>query len=70
MQRNGDQNVCEYDQMVPSGMPKSDWLLGDTPMFLIPPAFSRMDTMQSYLYRKEASDEYDTAPHNIIVWFS
>nr|CAD7464294.1 unnamed protein product [Timema tahoe] len=66
MHQNGDQNVCEYDQMVPSGMPNSDWLLGDTPLFLTPPAFSRMDTMQSYLYRKEASDEYDTAPHNII----
>ncbi|XP_063241517.1 general transcription factor 3C polypeptide 5 isoform X2 [Bacillus rossius redtenbacheri] len=59
-------NVCIYKELVPHGLPTSDWLYADAPQFLTPAAFSRMDNMQSYLYRKEAADDFDTTPQNII----
>lgn len=38
--------VCEYSNLVPTGLPKASWLTGEAPYFLPPAAFSRMDTMQ------------------------
>ncbi|XP_033606332.1 general transcription factor 3C polypeptide 5 isoform X1 [Cryptotermes secundus] len=57
--------VCEYSNLVPIGLPKASWLTGEAPYFLPPAAFSRMDTMQQYLYRKEPGDD-TTSPPNII----
>ncbi|KAJ9599307.1 hypothetical protein L9F63_010221 [Diploptera punctata] len=57
--------VCKYTNLVPIGLPTSSWLAGDAPYFLPPATFSRMDTMQQYLYRKETADD-NTTPPNII----
>lgn len=54
-----------YEKLVPNGLPSASWLYGDSPYFLPPAVFSRMDTVQSYLYRKEPSDDANV-PHNII----
>ncbi|XP_049963038.1 general transcription factor 3C polypeptide 5 [Schistocerca serialis cubense] len=54
-----------YEKLVPKGLPSVSWLYGDSPYFLPPAVFSRMDSVQSYLYRKETSDDANV-PHNII----
>ncbi|XP_069699295.1 general transcription factor 3C polypeptide 5 isoform X2 [Periplaneta americana] len=58
------QMVCKYDSLVPIGLPTASWLAGSAPYFLPPATFSRMDTMQQYLYRKETGDS-NTPPHII-----
>lgn len=58
------QNI--YDSLVPMGIPPSDWLKQRATLFLPPAVFSRMDSMQMYLYRKEPTDQTKTTPANII----
>ncbi|GLH00761.1 hypothetical protein R5R35_002683 [Gryllus longicercus] len=58
------QNI--YDSLVPNGIPSSDWLKQRAMLFLPPAVFSRMDSMQMYLYRKEATDQAKSTPANII----
>ncbi|CAL4184680.1 unnamed protein product, partial [Meganyctiphanes norvegica] len=58
---------CVYDDLVPKGMEKADWLNQPAPLFLPPAAFSRMDTPQDYRYRREANtDNKSKLPQNII----
>ncbi|XP_069972340.1 general transcription factor 3C polypeptide 5 [Penaeus vannamei] len=58
---------CVYDQLVPQGMEKADWLNQPAPLFLPPAAFTRMDAPQDYRYRREAnSDSKSRVPQNII----
>ncbi|XP_047490172.1 general transcription factor 3C polypeptide 5-like [Penaeus chinensis] len=58
---------CVYDQLVPQGMEKADWLNRPAPLFLPPAAFTRMDAPQDYRYRREAnSDSKSRVPQNII----
>jgi len=58
---------CVYDDLVPQGMEKADWLNQPAPLFLPPAAFSRMDTPQDYRYRREANAESKSKlGHNII----
>lgn len=38
--------VCVYDQLVPQGMEKADWLNHPAPLYLPPAAFTRMDAPQ------------------------
>lgn len=58
------QNI--YDSLVPTGVPSSGWLKERAMLFLPPAVFSRMDSMQIYLYRKEAADQAKSIPANVI----
>lgn len=59
--------MCVYDQLVPRGMEKADWLSQSAPLYLPPAAFTRMDTPQDYRYRREANcDTKSKVPQNII----
>ncbi|XP_075213058.1 general transcription factor IIIC subunit l(2)37Cd [Lycorma delicatula] len=64
--KNGDiENI--YDKLVPKDFPSVDWFDEPAPPFLPPAAFSRMDSVQLYLYRKESKDsKTDHTPANII----
>lgn len=64
---DGQQQVCVYDQLVPQGMERADWLNQAAPLYLPPAAFTRMDTPQDYRYRREKNDDGRTkVPQNII----
>ncbi|XP_034231129.1 general transcription factor 3C polypeptide 5 [Thrips palmi] len=56
---------CIYKTLVPEGMAPLSWIHNPAMYFLPPAAFSRMDTVQGYMYRKDAPAEA-TVPHNII----
>lgn len=56
---------CIYKTLVPEGMTPLSWIQKPAMYFLPPAAFSRMDTVQGYMYRKDAPSEA-TIPHNII----
>ncbi|XP_067002330.2 general transcription factor 3C polypeptide 5 [Anabrus simplex] len=57
---------CIYDTLMPSGIPPASWLSLKANLFLPPAVFSRMDSMQTYLYRKEANEDNPNIPPNII----
>ncbi|KAG0704432.1 General transcription factor 3C polypeptide 5 [Chionoecetes opilio] len=62
------QQVCVYDQLVPHGIEKADWLNQPAPLYLPPAAFTRMDTPQDYRYRREKNNEAKVkVPQNIIA---
>lgn len=56
---------CIYKTLVPEGMAPLSWIHKPAMYFLPPAAFSRMDTVQGYMYRKDAPAEA-SVPHNII----
>ncbi|XP_053655427.2 general transcription factor 3C polypeptide 5 [Cherax quadricarinatus] len=63
----GQPLMCVYDQLVPRGMEKADWLNQPAPLYLPPAAFTRMDTPQDYRYRREGNTESKSKiPQNII----
>ncbi|XP_045108931.1 general transcription factor 3C polypeptide 5-like isoform X2 [Portunus trituberculatus] len=65
---DGLQQMCVYDQLVPQGMERADWLNQPAPLYLPPAAFTRMDTPQDYRYRKEKNNEGKSkVPQNIIA---
>ncbi|KAK3921071.1 General transcription factor 3C polypeptide 5 [Frankliniella fusca] len=56
---------CIYDSLVPEGVVPLSWIKKPAIYFLPPAAFSRMDNVQGYMYRKDAPSEA-TVPDNII----
>lgn len=56
---------CIYNTLVPDGIVPLSWINKPAMYFLPPAAFSRMDTVQGYMYRKDAPSEA-AVPHNII----
>lgn len=49
------QQMCVYDQLVPQGMERADWLNQPAPLYLPPAAFTRMDTPQVTAGRRGSS---------------
>ncbi|XP_071442743.1 general transcription factor 3C polypeptide 5 [Hetaerina americana] len=48
---------CVYEDVVPYGVKDYSWIMNpDASLFILPPSFSRMDTSQSYSFRRGKND--------------